>query len=106
MCALTALGHSKPLTTDELLGTALCAGMMKYPGSVSICGKRWLLSALALTCPSAQAAAAAASAEESALAAAKHAALANTSAALAAAVSAAQSFNLVRSMLWPRGIIR
>jgi len=44
-----------------------------------------------------QAAAAAASAEESALAAAKHAALANTSAALAAAVSAAQSFNLVRA---------
>ena len=58
-----------------------------------------LLGALVLTRASTQAAAAAASAEESALAAAKHAALANTSAALAAAVSAAQSFNLVRSML-------
>ncbi len=60
-----------------------------------------------LVCPSAiytvlrqgcdvQAAAAASSAEESAIAAAKHAGEANTADARAAAVSAAQSYNLVR----------
>ena len=49
-----------------------------------------------LPLPPAQAASAAAAAEETALWAAKHAAEANTSAARAAAVSAAQSYNLVR----------
>ena len=44
----------------------------------------------------AQAAAAASSAEESAIMAAKHAGEANTANARAAAISAAQSYNLVR----------